>query len=325
VEAFRNRALANERRTAHLISHVPLLGSEQKAMRITEDRYSQHRRSLDLAWRLIGHEVRTSTISRWTQLSGHRIRALYKSYSVNQRERLTRHRGMSPYKLESILSSPKLRCEAAMFAAICRFLHALPKAPLSNPEQVLPSIERGELLCDAYEWFRFDVPETRLTFEQTLLLVNELARGELVQLATCRTCRGVILKDRLSTGRLQCVFCSPAPETAERSSVVDAQPELPRCSREPLVDRPERKLGEAGGGQQVHVDPTQAAPHQLSCFDEPQDLCMARRLNVGELSERGKEYGASSQIAARQLPDDERMRPNLSLFEEIDESSIAST
>lgn len=202
-------------------------------MRITEDRYSQHRRSLDLAWRLIRHEARTRTISRWTQLSGHRIRQLYKSYSSKQHRRVTRHRGMSPYKLEMIVSSPRLRCEGAMFAAICRTLQVLPQERLRDPDSVLPSVERGELLCEAYEWFCFDVPDTRLTFEHGLLLINELAHGELVRLGACRICRGVILLDRLSTGRLRCVFCSTASYNKEQMSVIPTDAELSRSSDEP--------------------------------------------------------------------------------------------
>jgi hypothetical protein len=216
-------------------------------MRITEDRYNLHRRSLDLAWRFIGHEARTRTISRWTQLSGHRIRALYNSYS-SQSKRVTRHRGMSPYKLESILNSPRLRCEGAMLAAICRFLNVLPQAALSDPERALPSVERGELLCQAYEFFRFEVPDTRLTFEHALLLVNELARGELVTLGHCRTCRGVILRDRLSTRRSPCVFCSTGLRTDLEPGPRGA--ELAReCANDPGT----------------HF---QSVPLQLSCLDE---------------------------------------------------------
>lgn len=217
-------------------------------MRITEDRYDQHRRSLDLAWRLIGHEARTRTISRWTRLSGHRIRALYNSYSSQQPKRAVRHRGMSPYKLESILNSPKLRCEGAMLAAICRFLNVLPQAQLNDPERALPSIERGELLCQAYEWFRFDVPDSRLTFEHALLLVNELARGELVTLGCCRTCRGVILRDRLSTRRLQCVFCSTGLRTDLEA--------IPRAT--------ELASG-SGDDRGMSIS---AVPFQLSCLEE---------------------------------------------------------
>jgi hypothetical protein len=170
-------------------------------------------RRADLKW----HGC-TRTISQWTQLSGHRIRQLYKSYASPCRGRVTRHRGMSPYKLELILSSPQLRCEAAIFAGICRSVHVLPEERLDKVDRMLPSLERGELLCDAYEWFRCEVPETRLTLEHGLLLLNELLRGEAIALGTC-VCGGVMLVDRFSLRRPACVFCSSdLEEDAKRSA-----------------------------------------------------------------------------------------------------------
>lgn len=177
-------------------------------MRIIDDRYMQHRRRLDLAWRLIQYEVRTRTISTWTQLAPHRIRALYKSYTTQDHSAVKRRRGLSPYRLEIILDSTRLRLEAAIFAALCRSLELLPKERVSEPERNLPNLDRGELLCDAYAWFRVEIPPAKLTLEQGLLVLNELARGEQIGLASCRSCGGVILSDRLSHGRLECAFCA---------------------------------------------------------------------------------------------------------------------
>lgn len=283
-------------------------------MRITEDRYSQHRRSLDLAWRLIKHEARTRTISQWTQLSGHRIRQLYKSYSSKQHQRVTRHRGMSPYKLESILSSPRLRCEGAMLAAICRSLHVLPHGRLIEPERALPSVDRGELLCEAYEWFTFDVPDTRLTLEHGLLLINQLARGELVRLGACRTCRGVILLDCLSTGRRQCVFCSTRLDNIEPVSVLHSPAEFSCHGREGLVASGERNAADRRG-KQLHVNSAQSVPHQLSCLDECEDLRSTSGRNVKRLAERAEEHVAPDQVAARHSSNDEGVCPNLGLFD----------
>lgn len=272
-----------------------------------------------MAWRLIKHEARTRTISRWTQLSGHRIRQLYKSYSSKQHKRVTRHRGMSPYKLEMIMSSPRLRCEAAMFAAICRSLQVLPEDRLGDPERTLPGVERGERLCEAFEWFCFDVPDTKLTLEHGLLLINELARGELVRLGGCRTCRGVILVDRLSTGRLDCVFCSTKIDNVERMSVVRAQAQFSLNSRESRGHSPERSLGERHRSQQAHVNATEDTPHQLSCFDDGQDLGVSSGGNERQLGQGGNHYHVSSEVPARRLPADEGISPNLPLFEEFDD------
>ncbi len=229
---------------------------------------------------------------------------------------------MSPYKLEMIMSSPRLRCEGAMFAAICRSLEVLPKDRVTDPERTLPAVERGELLCEAFEWFCFDVPDTKLTLEHGLLVINELARGELVRLGACRTCHGVILLDRLSTGRLHCVFCSTKLDNVERMSVVHAETQFSRDSGESLVDSPEWKVGEGRRGQQVHVNPTEATPHQLSCFDECQDLGVVSGGSVRQLGQGTEHCRASSQVPACQLSDDKGVSPNLTLFEEVDQGRI---
>lgn len=114
-------------------------------------------------------------------------------------------------------------------------------------------------------------------------------------------------------------------ESAERLSVVHTEPEFPRDGGESLVDRPERKLGEHRGCQQVHIDPAQSTPHQLLCFDECHDLGVARSLNLRQLSERTEKYCATREIPARQLSDDKGVCPNLSLFEKLDERGVAPT
>src|SRR5688500_18798458 len=193
-------------------------------MRIIDDRYMQHRQRLDLAWRLIQYEVRTRTISTWTQLAPHRIRALYKSYTPQYDAAVKRRRGLSPYRLETILDSTRLRLEAAIFAALCKSLDVLPKETLRQPERSLPGLERGELLCEAYAWFRVEVPTAKLTLEQGLLVLNELARGEQIELAGCRSCGGVMLLDRLSHGRLECAFCARADRHKDAATGVAKAP-----------------------------------------------------------------------------------------------------
>lgn len=201
-----------------------------------------------------------------------------------------------------------------MFAAICRSFDVLPNEAFRNPERTLPSVERGELLCEAYEWFRFDVPETRLTLEHGLLLLNELMRAELVRLGTCKTCRGVILLDRLSKGRLQCMFCSTAGGDDRRLSVLHTHTKLLGDLGEPLINGPERQPSQHCRGEQMHVDPSQPTPHQLSCFDEVEDFVVTDRWNVRQLGQRIQDGCPSRQIAAGEFPDNERVDPNLSLF-----------
>ena len=57
--------------------------------------------------------------------------------------------------------------------------------------------------------------EYKLSLEQGLLVLNELARGEQIELAGCRSCSGVIVSDRLSHGRLECAFCTRSGQNQE--------------------------------------------------------------------------------------------------------------
>ena len=200
-------------------------------MRITDDRYEEHRRSINLAWRLIQYEARTGTISRWTQLSDHRIRALYHSYAVTRHGRIAkRRRGMAPYKLEIIMASPQLRCEAAMFAGICRSVGILSEQEPPESTPVNDRLQRGELLCEAYDAFCHSLQDADLTFEQAELVLRELNLGDVVDLGRCHTCQGVVLIDRLSLAKPECVFCATGvdmPRVASPVSGSPVQPKLP--------------------------------------------------------------------------------------------------
>jgi len=73
----------------------------------------------DLAWRMLTHEARTHTVSRWTGLSERRVRALVQRYALPSETGVKRPRGKSPYKIDALLRSPSLRVEAAVFAHAC--------------------------------------------------------------------------------------------------------------------------------------------------------------------------------------------------------------
>ena len=72
-------------------------------MRISEDRYSRDLRRINLAQRLIRHEVRTQWICAWTGLSDDRVRNLFRSYDKSS-GRVQRHSGPSPTRIASFRS-----------------------------------------------------------------------------------------------------------------------------------------------------------------------------------------------------------------------------
>ncbi len=175
-------------------------------MRVSDERYRRHRNSLDLALRLLAHEVHTHTISEWTGLTPHHVRQLSRSYANGKWKR---HRGRIPSKLEPIVRSPLRRYEATVWAGICCGMHVLPSKSLKDPVHELPNLVRGHLLCDAFERFRQLVPWSRLTLDQAILIIQAVAKGQEIWLATCPGCGTASLVDGLSRSQ-QCVYCATA-------------------------------------------------------------------------------------------------------------------
>jgi hypothetical protein len=179
-------------------------------MRVTDDRYLRDRRAFDLAWRLINLGARTGTISRWTGIAERRVRALqqsYRSLDPGIAGALKRPRGQSPYRVERLLHSPQQQQDATCFARLCESKGVLPTSDLADVDRMLPGIERGELLCGAYESFKHDFPKSPLSIEQAVLLLTELARGEDIGLEVCDKCGNLKIIDRLNPGSQICAAC----------------------------------------------------------------------------------------------------------------------
>ena len=190
-------------------------------MRISDDRYDRDRLRIDLAMRLIRHEARTSTIRTWTGLTDDRIRKLYRSYlSGGEGHAVVRHRGKSPQQLAFFTRSDALRQYAAALATLLRIYGALPRQPVPDAARVLPTVARGELLCNAYESFRSVNPATRLGIEHAAFLLVTLARADELQLVPCAECGSPGLLDRLATRASCCGPCGAelAPGIAARAA-----------------------------------------------------------------------------------------------------------
>jgi hypothetical protein len=120
-------------------------------MRISDDRYSRERLSLDLALRFLRHEARTQTIRAWTGLTDDRIRNLYRSYMSRGGEFVPRHRGKSPHQIAYFMRSARLQWETAQLASLLTLLNVVPVQPGLEAANTLPAVSRGERLCCAFE------------------------------------------------------------------------------------------------------------------------------------------------------------------------------
>ncbi len=198
-------------------------------MRVTDDRYSRDRLRYDLAVRLIRHEARTQTIRQWTGLTDDRIRKLYRSYvRSTDGARVRRHRGKSPRQVGFFARSRQLQHDSAGLASVLSMFGVLPQARLHDPGRHLPTVARGELLCDAFETYRSIAHDPQITFEHAVFLALALAGGGEIRLLKCRHCSGLGFGDPLALRTVPCLSCGealrPAPSPPLRRPNAHAAP-----------------------------------------------------------------------------------------------------
>jgi len=191
-------------------------------MRIHDDRYSRDQRRHEVALQFIRHEARTRTIRVWTGLSDDRIRKLYRNYTSDiGGSRPVRHRGKSPQQPAFFTRSTRARQESALLASLCRLIGALPAQAAvtsaavatpggpSEPTRSLAGLNRGELLCQAYESYRALVGAPLISFEHAVFLLNALWRADELVIGACRDCGAVLVIDRWAMRAPRCSVCAP--------------------------------------------------------------------------------------------------------------------
>jgi hypothetical protein len=193
-----------------------------------EGKYNRVLRSHQLAMRMIRLGARPSTVVAWAKVTRERAGELAHECRQNS-ERAPRYlRGPSPTSLAALASSTYMREELTALAGVCHWVGVLPAQTLSNARMTLPSIERGERLCDAMDIYRDMVPHSRLTMDQAVLLVTALAEQRDCQLTLCKDCAAVMLVDPLAPRHGPCSACKRETEShipePEADCVVDHDP-----------------------------------------------------------------------------------------------------
>lgn len=192
-------------------------------MRVSEDRYSRDLRRIQLAHRLVQHEVRTYWIRAFTHMTEGRVRNLLRSYGLAT-DGIHRHRG-SPPRLYTRFMTAANHTEASALAGLAFDRHLVPEEPIRNAGRALPSLEFGESVCEAFELFRLIVPGGTLNLDRYILLVMALAERQL-SLGRCGQCQAVILLDPLGAKRRLCVSCERQQPFPLAAVVLDA-PDTP--------------------------------------------------------------------------------------------------
>jgi len=223
-------------------------------MRVSEDRYARDLRSLNLAHRMIGHEVRTRWIRAWTGLSANRIRNLFRSYDKDL-HRVIRHRGPSPTQLAAFVQSPALRAEASAVGGLACALGAIPASNTPHSRRDGAQLEAHERLVDVFDLFHQLAPQSQFRMDQFIPLVTALAAGEELQLSHCTNCHSALLIDPLGTDRRLCLAC-------EEDSLKKGR--RPRRT-------PPGSAGAAPGPPEAVEQEThgQEPPYQLPLFEHP--------------------------------------------------------
>jgi hypothetical protein len=175
-------------------------------MRVSEDRYARDLRRLNLAQRLIQHEVRTQWICALTGFSEVRVRHLFHAYHRSQGH-VRRHRGPAPTRVGAFIRSPTLRAEASAIGGIARVLAVVPLPPTAGGRLDRFGVEGAERLCGVFEVYRQVVPESRFTMDQFIRLVIALTEGQEFEIGHCRYCHGALLLDRMGDSRRVCPAC----------------------------------------------------------------------------------------------------------------------
>ena len=175
-------------------------------MHISTDRYFRDRQRHDLALRMIRLEARTCTIRSCTALTDDRIRRLSKSFARHQLSvRVHRRRGKSPRQIAFFTRTVEMQFEASLLTGVFASFGLLRFA--GKPAAGEPSIEYGELFCDAYETHLQLLQAARISFEHAWFLLQQLTRGSVLKIVRCRHCYGRYLRDGLNVARRTCPIC----------------------------------------------------------------------------------------------------------------------
>jgi hypothetical protein len=181
-------------------------------MRLTDCRYDRDRLRLEIAYRLIGHEVRTETIRHITGLSADRIRRLFRDYVRDQPDsQIRRRRGKSPRQMSFFLRTPRHELEAATIASL------LLACGLLDQPGVLQRLTLDEVarFCDVYDTFAVVRPGAVVTFEHAWYLMQVLARNDEYALTPCSDCNALWVRDRLDLAPIVCAMCRSPLEPPE--------------------------------------------------------------------------------------------------------------
>jgi hypothetical protein len=79
---------------------------------------------------------------------------------------------VTPKEIEYFGRSFRVQQETAWLASLLSLLGVMPAEPSADENHALPSVARGELLCQAFESYRAIVPSSQISFEHAVFLAT---------------------------------------------------------------------------------------------------------------------------------------------------------
>src|SRR5262249_40229655 len=116
-------------------------------------------------------------------------------------------RGKSPQQASYFMRSYRRKHETAVLASLLCLFGVVPPNAVIDFDRTVPSVARGELLCEAFEAYRALLPASPITFEHAAFLVLALARGDELRFGSCVDCNALLVVDRLSLRNPRCGPC----------------------------------------------------------------------------------------------------------------------
>jgi hypothetical protein len=171
---------------------------------VTDDTLGRYFRRYQLALRMMSQGARTQTVCDWSGLTRDQLVTQRRRWGFDPDER---RRGPAPTALHVFFKSKRHRSEAALFASMCRIVGATTARTGKAAADRLPSVENGELLCEALEAFREWQPHAELEFEHAVLLVSGVIHAVHMTLGRCSDCHGAIITEGSRRLYTNCGHC----------------------------------------------------------------------------------------------------------------------
>jgi hypothetical protein len=175
-------------------------------MTFMDDPFSRDLKRIEIARRMVCHQARTQTITQYTNITRNRLAALRRRWCVSPE---MRRRGPPPRSIATFLRTPRARSEAAAIASLCIAFDALPIPSTAGTKAARPPLVLADRLCETYEAYLACVPESKIEFEELLLLAHELSTGDTVRFGLCKGCKSAVLILTYEPTRRNCSHCRP--------------------------------------------------------------------------------------------------------------------